>query len=97
MVGNNEEIDLERDEPEDPFIEKIKCLNVKKGDVLIIKYKDPLIHKMNVPHDVWQKSMQHNIEMVSKFVKENYGGLVGMLTVPDSIDFEVIRLEEWFV
>ena len=89
---------FERDRPD--IIDKIKVLDLKKGDVLVVKYHDRLPELIGQPRQIVEthhNHLKHNLEMISEFVKKNWGGAVGMITVPDSIDFEVIRLEEWFV
>ena len=109
MVGNNEEIDIDREDAERErdeieIFEKLKILNVKKGDVLVVKYMDiiSLIAKHphmdgKMPPNVYHKLIEKQLKEVKKFIKENYGGQVGMIAIPDSVDLEIIRLEEWFV
>jgi len=80
---------------ENEFIEKIKVLNVKKGDVLVVKFKDE--HPSNIPRHIVQKHLDRHIKAIHDFVTKNWKGQVGMIAVPKSMDFEVIRLEEWFV
>ena len=80
--------------PDFEFLEKIKVLNLKKGDVVIIKYK---AEHHNMPRHVYTKMMEKQIRDIKKFIKDKWGGKVGMIAIPDIIDMEVIRLEEWFV
>jgi len=77
------------------IIEKIKVLNVKKGDVLILRYKSEPPTPM--PRDVWMKLISGQIKEIKKFVETNWNGRIGMISVPDILDLEVIRLEEWYV
>lgn len=100
MPDNDDTIENTEDEnenlrPEFELIEKIKILNIKKGDVIILRYaaSPPL----NLPRDAWTQMLTRQIKEIKKFVKENWGGYVGLISVPDTIDFEVMRLEEWFV
>lgn len=99
MVENNMR---ERDEIE--IFEKLNILNVKKGDVLVIKYMDMISLIAKYPHmdgkmpaDVYRKLIDRQLKTIKEFIQENYGGQVGMIAIPDSVDLEVIRLEEWFV
>lgn len=85
----------ERDREEIEILDKVKVLNVKKGDILVLRYK--AVPPDNMPHNVWMKHIEVQLKHVKKFVKENYSGYVGLISVPDTIDFEILRLEEWFV
>ena len=80
--------------PEFEIIEKIKILNIKKGDVIIIKYK---AENDNMPRHIYTKMIERQVKQIKDFVKENWGGYVGMVTIPDTMDIEIMRLEEWFV
>lgn len=101
--GRGGEIPTEAEErPE--FIDKIKVLNVQKGDVIVVKYEDLLSfvakypHMENkIPYEEYKKMMDTQLSQIKRFIEENWGKQVGMICLPVSIDLEVIRLEEWFV
>ena len=77
---------------EEDLIEKVKVLNIKKGDVLLLRYND----NFNIPREAHKKMIEKSIEIVKKcFLDE--GVRVSILAFPKSLDVEVIRLEEWFV
>lgn len=90
-----EEHDTNIHRPEFEIIEKIKILNIKKGDVIILKYKaDP---SNNMPRHIYRQAIEKQVKAIKEFVKDNWGGYVGMVSIPDTIDIEIMRLEEWFV
>jgi len=82
------------------FIEKLKVINIKDGDCLVVKYKDCNFANINIPRDVYIKYMAKQLKDIKEYFDINYnkkGIKFGLICVPDSIDFEVIRLEEWYV
>jgi len=78
------------------FIDKVKVLNLKKGDVLVVRYQDYSNTVNDVPRQVWTKHMKRQLENIKAYF-ENQDGKIGVIFVPSTIDFEVIRLEEWYV
>jgi len=79
------------------FIDKVKILNLKKGDVLVVKYEDYENSNKSMPRDVWVRKMKIELENIKSYFKDEGRNKLGVIFVPNTIDFEVIRLEEWFV
>jgi hypothetical protein len=79
------------------IIDKIKVLNVKKGDVLIVRYKALPPEGHSMPQHIWTEMTQKQIKKLKEFIHKNWSGRIGLISIPDTIDIEILRLEEWFV
>jgi len=79
----------------DKFIDKVKVLNLKKGDVLVVRYQDYDSTSSLISRNVWGKQMKRELDILKEYFEKM--DKLGVIFVPNTIDFEVIRLEEWFV
>ena len=84
------ELQKEQEEQKETLnlIDKIHTLNIKKGDVLVLR---PNMERFQLPPKVL-KNMLRNIKKDIHLVVD-----IPILIIPDHIGIDIIRLEEWYV
>lgn len=83
--------------PNDDFnrMGEIFKLDIKKGDVLLIKVDDS--NPKDLPRDILNKLIVKHCEATRKAFHDVFGTQIELIFIPKSMDVSVLRLEEWFV
>jgi hypothetical protein len=68
-------------------LDEITKLNLKKGDVLLIK----------VPENLPRKIINYRCKMIKEQFNKIFEKKISIIFIDPGFDLSVIRLEEWFV